>query len=385
MGVFSADGTLHWVVELYNFLGKDGNGPAGKDPTSGRGIVQPGWKLVLATSHDGGDTFPEAATLEYGDGIGMLNDYSRITSNPKTGSTITVIDTYYPGAGANTALIPASPVQPPVPVPLGGVVCSVLPYRGAPAAPQQAPLQPTLVTGSANPGGLNCNGIAATSDGTVVLGAIGSPMQGGPPMAWFARSTDDGATFTDFSSGFSVSPIPSPFKESTYRTGTSFEMAYDNHDGPRKGTLYTITAESRDGDEADIFVRSSTDDGVSWSDPVRVNQDARGTHQFMPNVVVARDHSVHAFWMDKAYDTAHNHAWIDVSHGISLDGGRTWGTERVTNVSWDGELGKHQEGFPFIGDYTGIGSSGDEVWAGFPDASNGKTTVIAAIRTVLAR
>jgi hypothetical protein len=68
---------------------------------------------------------------------------------------------------------------------------------------------------------------------------------------------------------------------------------------------------------------------------------------------------------------------------MSLDGGATWTNQRVTTVSWDGDLGKHQEGFPFIGDYTGIGTSGDEVWGAFPDASNGKTTVIAAMRSVL--
>ncbi|MCA1811328.1 MAG: hypothetical protein LC623_04870, partial [Halobacteriales archaeon] len=64
MGVFTKEGVLHWVVEPYNLAGSDGNGPLGQDPTSGRGIVQPGWKLVLATSHDGGDTFPETTVLE---------------------------------------------------------------------------------------------------------------------------------------------------------------------------------------------------------------------------------------------------------------------------------------------------------------------------------
>jgi hypothetical protein len=383
MGVFTADGTLYWVVELYNLAGDNGDGPLGKDPTSGRGIVQPGWKLVLATSHDGGDTFPETTVLEYGDGVGMLNDYSRITASPKTGSAITVINTYYPAVGANTALLPPIPATP-VPVPLGGEACSVLPFRPtAQQAPQPAPIKPTVVTGSANPGNLNCLGIAAKADGTVALAAVGRPLQGGAFGAWFARSTDDAATFSDFTPGFTFTPIPSPFKESKYRTGTSFELAYDNTAGPHKGTLYAITAEATPDDEADVFVRASQDDGTTWGAAVRVNQDPAGTHQFMPNLAVAGDGSVHAFWMDKAYDAAHDHTFVDVSHGVSLDGGATWRTERVTNVSWDGELGKHQEGFPFIGDYTGAGAAGDEVWAAFPDASNGKTTIIAALRSVL--
>ncbi|MEA3204167.1 MAG: hypothetical protein QOI63_1847, partial [Thermoplasmata archaeon] len=348
MGVFTADGTLHWVVELYNFAGKDGNGPLGKDPTSGRGILQPGWKLVLASSHDGGDTFPDTTVLEYGDGVGALNDYSRIAANPKTGSAITVINTYFPAVGANTALIPALPV----PVPAGGEACSVLPFRpAAQQAPQPAPIQPTVVTGSANPGNLNCLGVAANAAGTVALAAVGSPLRGGAFGAWFARSTDDAATFTDFTQGFAYTPIPSPFAESSYRTGTNLEMAYDTSDGPHKGTLYVVTAEQLAGDEADIVLRASTDDGQTWGAPVRVNQDPAGTHQFMPNLAVGRDGSLHAFWMDKASDAAHNHTFIDVTHGLSLDGGATWKTERVTTVSWDGELGKHQEGFPFIGDY----------------------------------
>jgi hypothetical protein len=408
MGVFTADGTLQWVVELYNLAGGDGNGPLGKDPTSGRGILQPGWKLVLATSHDGGDTFPDSTILEYGDGIGALNDYSRITANPATGSAITVINTYYPGFGANTALIPAAPV----PVPLGGEACSVLPFRpAAQKSPQPAPIQPTVVTGTANPGGLNCLGIAANDAGTVALAAVGSPLQGGSFGAWFAKSTDDGAAFSDFTQGFTFTPIPSPFGESSYRTGTNFELAYDTarvltqyadhnvtHTGPYHGRLYAITAEQTkglsgltfpqagnattfQGDDADIVVRWSDDDGATWSPPVRVNQDHVESHQFEPNIVVGSDGSVHAFWMDKAYDPAHK--LIDVTHGVSLDGGATWRTERVTTVSWDGELGKHQEGFAFIGDYTGIGASGKEVWGAFPDASNGKTTVIAAMRSVL--
>jgi hypothetical protein len=97
----------------------------------------------------------------------------------------------------------------------------------------------------------------------------------------------------------------------------------------------------------------------------------------MPNMAIAGDGSLHAFWMDKSYDPEHR--LIDVTHGVSLDGGATWSSERVTTISWDGDLGKHQEDFPFIGDYVGAGAVGDHVWAGFPDASNGQTTVMAAI------
>jgi hypothetical protein len=379
MGVFTADGILHWVVEMYNLAGTNGYGPAA-DPNSGRGVFNPGWKLLLAESDDGGTSWPDAkaTTLEYGDGVGYLNDYSRAVVDPKTQSVLTVINTYYPGAGANTS--PVTSVLPvPLPVGVGGVVCSVLPYRGASIPAQPVPVRPTFVTGTANPGGLNCDAIAANRAGTVVLEARGSPTAtgGGATASWFARSSDDGATFSDFKEGFSLRTIPGVFEESRYRTGTGYEMAYDNSGGPHDGRLYVLTAERLGSDDADIVMHWSDDDGLTWSGPTRVNADDQGSHQFMPNFAVAGDGTVHAFWMDKSYDP--KHTLIDVTHGISTDGGATWTSERVTSVSWDGELGKHQEDFPFIGDYTGAAAVGNHVWAGFPDASNGSTTVMAAI------
>jgi hypothetical protein len=386
MGAFTADGVLHWVVEMYNLAGGNGYGPVA-DPNSGRGVFNPGWKLVLAESDDGGSTWPveKAVTLEYGDGAAYLNDYSRATVNPATQSVITVINTYYPAAGANTAPVTgALPV--PLPVGVGGVVCSVLPYRGV-ANPQQAvPSQPTMVTGSSNPGSLNCDAVAANRAGTVVLEARGAPTPtgGGSTASWFARSTDDGATFSDFKEGFSLRTIPGVFDESSYRTGTGYELAYDDSGGEHDGRLYALTAERLGADEADIVLHWSDDDGDTWSGPVRVNSDPEGTHQFMPNLAVAGDGSLHAFFMDKSHDADHGHAWIDVTHALSSDGGQTWTSERVTSVSWDGELGKHQEDFPFIGDYVGAAAVGDHVWAGFPDTSDGQTSMVAAIHVMKA-
>ena len=80
--------------------------------------------------------------------------------------------------------------------------------------------------------------------------------------------------------------------------------------------------------------------------------------------------------MDKSYDPGHK--LIDITHALSTDGGNTWKTERVTSVSFDGDLGKHQENFPFIGDYIGAACVGDDCWAGFPDATTGITVMAAA-------
>lgn len=36
------------------------------------------------------------------------------------------------------------------------------------------------------------------------------------------------------------------------------------------------------------------------------------------------------------------------------------------------------------GDHIGVGAVGDRVWAGFPDTSNGQTSVVAAIHVAKA-
>ncbi len=355
MFAFTKEGNLHYVVEMYNLGGQDGAGPLGSSPTNGRGIFQPGWDLVMATSTDGGDTFPDSQVVDLlkGDGVGVLNDYSRMVVSPKSGAILVAINTFN-GFGAQ--ILPQTLVD----------TCSVIVSRdgGKTADP------PVEIASQQQPPGVGCQAIAAAPDGTiVVLGDQGDKV-------WRSESTDDGKTFSDPAPVFTKKPIAAKFDESQYRTGTNFECRFDlNANSTRKGTLYCLYADST-RDEADVWMRASRDLGKTWSDPARVNDDDAGTHQFIANFAVAEDGSLHAFFFDKRYDPAHK--LIDITHAVSFDGGFTWANERVTTRSWDGDLGKHQEGFPFIGDYIGADAVGPDVWAGFPDATPGITVIAAA-------
>jgi len=348
---FTKDGALHYAIEEYNLAGQNAYGPLPQNPTSGTlaaASVIPGWKIVLATSHDGGLTWPDLIT--YQPDLGVVTDYSRMTINPATQSILETI-----GSEA------------------GG--CHLLASRDG---GKTADIFRVVLTAS---GETPCEAIAGSPGGTVVVVGGGVlPGEAGDSVV-VARSTDDGKTFLDSNAGFGFKPVAA-FKESHYRVGSGMELAYDLTSGPRKGTLYAAYA-AADRDEADIYVRSSADDGKTWSDAVLVNDDPAGTHQWMPNVAVAGDGSVHVFFMDKRYDTP-AHAAIDITHAVSLDGGKTWRNERVSSVPYNGDLGRHQEGFPFIGDYLGVACGATDCWAGFPDASNGKTTVIAAAHVHLA-
>lgn len=335
---FTADGALHYGVEVYHFLGTEYNTPT-HDILGQPGLL--GWKILLATSHDGGDTWPDVIT--YQPDLVHPTDYSRMAVSPTTQSIVEAI-------GSTS----------------GG--CHILASRDG---GKSADVFFVPLTGS---GDVPCQAIAASPQGTYVLSG-GSLGVGEASGVVFARSTDDGRTWTDSNVGFTFRTI-SQFEESQARVGSGFELAYDLTDGPGQGTLYALYA-GADLDEADVFVRSSRDDGRTWSDAVKVNDDPAGSHQWNGNLAVAGDGSVHAFWMDKRYDP--KHTLIDIVHGVSADGGKTWANERVTSMGFDGDLGRHQSGAPFIGDYIGVAALGGHVWAGVPDASNGKETVIAAV------
>jgi hypothetical protein len=334
---FTKDGALHYLVEVYHFLGQEYNTPT-HDVLGQPGLL--GWKILLATSTDGGDTWPQV--IAYQNDLVHPTDYSRMAVSPATQSILSVI-------GSTS----------------GG--CHLLASRdgGKSADLFRVPLT--------QGGDAPCQAIAGSPAGTIVIaGGGGAPTEGGAGIV-FARSTDDGRSFLDANVGFRHKAIQQ-FTESEARVGSGLELAYDLTEGPRTGTLYAL-------DEADVFVRASKDDGRTWGAASRVNDDNGTSHQWLGNLAVAGDGSVHAFFLDKRHDPRHR--LVDVTHAVSRDGGATWSNERVTAVSFDGDLGRHQSGAPFIGDYIGVAAQGGEVWAGVPEASNGKETVIAAARSVL--
>ncbi|MHB8586049.1 MAG: sialidase family protein [Thermoplasmatota archaeon] len=353
---FTKNGDLHYGVELYCHLCGSAFGPGPDNPIyravpTGEGVgSEDGGPIILATSHDGGDTWPDIITFQ--PDLGFLTDFSRMTINPFTQSIVEAIGSE------------------------GGQGCHVLVSRDD---GKSADLFRPVLT----PNGFACGSsadtaIAGSPKGVLVLiGGLGNPMQRlqGADTRTVVRSTDDGKTWLDSNPSFSFTPIR-PFNNTKFRAESLIELAYDLTNGSRAGTLYAVYPAASQTDPADIFVRSSKDDGKTWSDPVKVNQDNTTSAQFMSNIAVAADGSVHVFYMDQSYDPAHK--LLGLTHAVSLDGGKTWKTERVSTELFDGDLGVHQNKFPFIGDYLGVSAVGKDVWAGFPDSSNGQVTVVAA-------
>ena len=326
--VFDKNGVLYYTLQVDSF----GRG-YGPDAVFGEGQPFYGTEIVLARSKDGGLSWDKLVPFHAGDGTAVYQDYMRRAANPKTGSVYTVWN-QISGVASVPVLVATRD---------GGETAS---------APVYVP--------SPEPGGsLGESGIVAAPDGAVYL-LLGGPNSGNG--VWLATSTDDARTFSTPVKVFTVAPIPGKLANSKFRAGTQVELAMDAN-----GTLYAAWADYASQD-ADVLVSSSADKGRTWSAPVPVHAPSKAD-QWMPRVTVTSDGVVHVAYMTRAYDPANR--LMDAEHAYSTDGGATWNATRLTRQSFDGDLGIHQDGFPFIGDYIGISSAGTVVYAGFPDCATG--------------
>ncbi|HEX8890277.1 MAG TPA: sialidase family protein [Pyrinomonadaceae bacterium] len=128
----------------------------------------------------------------------------------------------------------------------------------------------------------------------------------------------------------------------------------DLSNGPHKGTLYINWTDERNGDQ-DVFVASSADGGETWSQPVRVNDDAikNGKAQFFTWMAVDPvDGSVNTVFYDRR-DTEGTMTRLTMAR--STDGGRTFVNHKINLEPFSCNASV------FFGDYSGIAAYGGRV------------------------
>lgn len=341
---FNKDGTLFYNLQAYQLTGEP---PV---PVVSDVLIDPDTAMMaIAISHDGGLSWPEMYPQMYGDDFTVFPDYMRMGTNPVTGSAYVLWNTIVGLATSNPTF--------------SG-------YRDGAVIPPQ----PIVTPGS--PTGLGESGIVGGKDGTVYVCLCGFNSGG---QAYWTTSTDDGLTFAVPELIFEFEPM-SDLDNASFRTGTAVEIDVDNSGGPNDGCLYAAWAGDEEGavGGADIYVRSSCDGGAvgTWSDPILVNNRTRDNAQFFPRVTVDGRGGIHIVYLTQAYDPGNR--LVDAEWAHSIDGGATWFTYRLTTISSDGDLGVHQNGGPFYGDYIGIDSVGDHVWMGFPSTATGVAEIAVA-------
>ncbi|HUS16019.1 MAG TPA: S-layer homology domain-containing protein [Chloroflexia bacterium] len=209
------------------------------------------------------------------------------------------------------------------------------------------------------------------SDGAIynfMMNNWGGGQQG---LVQLTKSTNGGATWTA-PTGVSIAYQPG----SPIRTGDQFRFfsiisaAVD----PNNSTLYASWTDRRNiaTNGTDVLYVKSTDRGATWSAPDRLSHDPAGVvrDHITPMMVVGADSRVHAFWLDRRLDPT-NHLF-DSWYSSSTDGGATWDPDtRVSTQSQDLNIGFPPGSGNAAGDYWGLDTAGDTVYAAWNDTRDG--------------
>jgi hypothetical protein len=198
----------------------------------------------------------------------------------------------------------------------------------------------------------------------------------GGPHELVRRSSDAGRTWSSaVVAAGSLAGCPLTLPGSNFRvTGQYPSIATDP---TRPANVYIAYPDCPRGDSEVFFVRS-IDRALTWSAPIRVNDDPTTVHrdQFFPWMAVADNGTIRIIFGDDRRDhTNPGGRNYDIYLAGSSTHGRSFGRNlRVTSRMSDPT---NSFGGAFIGDYFGIAPCGTTVWT---DTRDGDPDIFAAAR-----
>lgn len=172
----------------------------------------------------------------------------------------------------------------------------------------------------------------------------------GPEGIVFDRSLDYGDTWLE--NDIHVSDIPGGWSYDIPGILPNWVNGFpvtscDISNGQHRGTIYINWSDQRNGeDDTDIWVSKSIDGGDTWSDPIRVNDDPPGHHQYYTWMDIDQTNGIIyvVFYDRRNFNDNHN----DVYLAVSKDGGETFVNFKISDTPF------LTENNVFLGDYTNI-------------------------------
>jgi len=142
--------------------------------------------------------------------------------------------------------------------------------------------------------------------------------------------------------------------------------------GPHRGTIYINFSDQRNGkDDTDIWLVKSTDNGNSWSSPIRVNDDTTQTHQFLTWMTIDQVTGyVYIVFYDRRDYTDNN---TDVYMAMSKDGGETFKNIKISESPFK------PNSSIFFGDYTNVSAHNNVIRPIWTRLNDNKLSVLTAI------
>jgi hypothetical protein len=198
----------------------------------------------------------------------------------------------------------------------------------------------------------------------------GQSWQGGPIFAAQFQTIDP----FDPETGVPIRTGSQNFSRTSNGGGVFFDAAVDRNNG----NLYAVWEDARfsGGQYNSIVFSQSTDGGLTWSAPIKINQTptnipAGDQQAFTPSVAVSADGTVAVAYYDFRNNTPApgllTDRWMVFGQaGTDLSDPANWGNEQpLTNASFDIETAPFLGSY-FLGDYQALAAAGnafDAVWS----------------------
>lgn len=130
--------------------------------------------------------------------------------------------------------------------------------------------------------------------------------------------------------------------------------AVDLSPGPHNGDIYINWSDQRNGsDDTDIWIAKSSDQGMTWSDPIRVNDDPAGHHQFFSWMDIDETTGyIYIIFYDRRFQTERD---TDVFIAYSTDGGKTFINKKINQKPFT------PTNRLFFGDYNDISAVNNQI------------------------
>lgn len=222
----------------------------------------------------------------------------------------------------------------------------------------------------------NAPDVTVASDGTVYVAWIDVDVTNPNPKPGsllIDRSSDGGVTFGPDSVVQPISALANHLSTAS-GLGTGDDARSGSYpviatDPSTPATVYMAYAADPTpaADEADIFFTRSTDGGLTWSTPIRVNDDLTTTDQIHPAMAVKPDGTIDIVWYDKR-NSANDDAW-DVYFAKSTDGGATFSANlRISDTTFSTPTNLPGTE-PWLGEYLGLEVDGTNAYVAFTSST----------------
>ncbi|HMQ68107.1 MAG TPA: T9SS type A sorting domain-containing protein [Ignavibacteria bacterium] len=220
--------------------------------------------------------------------------------------------------------------------------------------------------------------VAVGPDGSIQGGSVYNASLNGSTIL-VGRSTDAGQTYsamvpaTTFIPGGTICFNRYTVKN-CIRTDGFPRIAADNSYTSSRGNVYVVyCVNPLTADLADINFVRSTDYGVTWSQPIRVNDDNTTTDQWMPAISVDnKTGKIFISWFDSREDPTNN-LLTKIYASVSTNGGQSFTANApVSNALFNpNNMAVGQPGDAnYIGDYHGISAIGNTSYVVWMDGRN---------------